>query len=313
MRVKIIGLLIMAGVLLLITRAYAWHSGGCIYCDYNENGEIDSGDLPLQGVVVKIVSTDGTFSATATTDRYGCFYIALPDDSLSYVQTLDPDSLPGGAGIITPNGGKLEFTLGNGGPEWIEYDWLVECGDAHIDCWLTGGGSQKDNVTGEYLAEKGPSHSFGGNVYPACDPDPGNGGSWNHVAHHDKLHFHATDIEVVRCGNIDGIPPGSESPVTPVNFIEFKGFGWLHGIKGNKDSWDKVYFFAHCQDRNEPGSTGAKDGSLVDRYFLHVFEDPSDPAGTTLLLLDEDGDPETVDPVLITRGNLQLHASSCTN
>ena len=58
-----------------------------------------------------------------------------------------------------------------------------------------------------------------------------------------------------------------------------------------------VYFFSHCEDRNEPGSAGVRDGALKDRYFLHVYSNPADPAGSTLLLVDVDGDPTTVDPV----------------
>ena len=49
----------------------------------------------------------------------------------------------------------------------------------------------------------------------------------------------------------------------------------------------------------------------ADRYFIHAFTDPADPQGSTVLLLDVDGDATTVDPALISGGNLQLHASSC--
>ena len=66
-------------------------------------------------------------------------------------------------------------------------------------------------------------------------------------------------------------------------------------------------FFARCEDRNEPGSTGETDGNLKDRYFIRVY----DNSGNTLLLLDQDGDPTTVDPVIITKGNMQIHVSSC--
>jgi hypothetical protein len=69
-----------------------------------------------------------------------------------------------------------------------------------------------------------------------------------------------------------------------------------------------VQFFGRAEDRNEPGSSGAKDGALVDRYFLSVF----DGAGAKLLLIDVDGNPATVDPVTITDGNLQIHISSCS-
>jgi len=112
----------------------------------------------------------------------------------------------------------------------------------------------------------------------------------------------------VACGNVPGIEPGSESPVTPFNFIEFQGTGTLKGIKGSKADFGAVSFFARCEDRNEPGSNGAKDGADIDHYFLHVFQ-----GGTTLLLVDEDGDPATVDPVTISGGNLQIHISSCAN
>ena len=49
----------------------------------------------------------------------------------------------------------------------------------------------------------------------------------------------------------------------------------------------------------------------VDRYFLHVIGDAGDPIGSTLLLVDVDEDPATVDPVMLTGGNLQIHISSC--
>jgi hypothetical protein len=179
--------------------------------------------------------------------------------------------------------------------------------DEALACWLTGGGTKFEAAIGAWLAEHGPSESFGGNVFPSCDPDPGNGGSWTHISHGRKLHFHGTDIETVNCGNVAGIPPGSESPVTPVNFIEFQGFGTLKGIHGNKVDHGTVFFFARAEDRNEPGSKGAKAGAQVDRYFLHVF----DANGNTLLLIDGDANPSTVDPVTITGGNLQMHASSC--
>ena len=63
----------------------------------------------------------------------------------------------------------------------------------------------------------GPKDSFGGNVNPSCSPEPGDGGQWNHVAHSLKLHFLGKTIRVVRCGNVVGIEPGSESPTTPFN------------------------------------------------------------------------------------------------
>ena len=96
-----------------------------------------------------------------------------------------------------------------------------------------------------------------------------------------------------------------------VNFIEFEGTGRVHGIRGNKASYPVVYFFGRAEDRNEPGSTGANEGQLVDRYFMNVFTDPADPVGSSIMLVDLDGNPATVDPVLITEGNMQLHSTGC--
>ena len=43
-----------------------------------------------------------------------------------------------------------------------------------------------------------------------------------------------------------------------------------------------------------------------------MFTNPADPVGSSVLLVDVDGDPATMDPVTITDGNMQIHASSCS-
>jgi hypothetical protein len=183
-------------------------------------------------------------------------------------------------------------------------------------CWLTAGGVKFSPITGTTMAEvkdNGPLDSVGGNVYPGCNATSGDGGNWNHIAHKKKLHFQGTDIQVIRCGNIAGIDPGSESPVTPFNFIEFKGTGSLKGISGNKDDFGTVCFFAHVEDRNEPGNENAllpNGGANVDRYYLNVFDCSSH---ASLLLIDMDGVVATIDPITITGGNFQIHISSCSN
>jgi len=294
--------------------AQAWHSSGHIVCDSNQDGEFDWEDTPLAGVRVLVANTAGTVHASALTDATGYYFVDLPEVPDSYVQTLDLSTLPAGSTVIVPASGQHTFTLtaldGTAGSlRYTVSNAACEPPQEEGACWLTGGGVKFEALVNQHLAERGPSDSLGGNVFPSCSPEPGNGGSWTHIAHSKKLHFHGTDIETVSCGNVPGIEPGSESPVTPFNYIEFQGFGTLKGIKGNKVDHGTVYFFARCEDRNEPGSNGAKDGADVDRYFLHVF----DGAGNTLLLIDGDGNPATVDPVTITGGNLQLHVSSCDN
>ncbi|MDX1449686.1 MAG: hypothetical protein R3246_11565, partial [Acidimicrobiia bacterium] len=179
-------------------------------------------------------------------------------------------------------------------------------------CWMTAGGVKFERVLDMDVAEHGPKDSLGGNVFPGCSPTAGQGGQWNHVAHNEKLHFQGFSVDSVTCGNVPGIEPGSESPVTPFNWIEFTGEGRLKGIKGNQTDIEPVYFFGRVEDRNEPGNeNSATAGEDIDRYFLQVYTDPMDPNGTTVLLIDMDGNPATVDPVTITGGNLQLHISSC--
>ena len=93
----------------------------------------------------------------------------------------------------------------------------------------------------------------------------------------------------------------------------FGGTGTLKGIDGNSADYGSVYFLAYVEDRNEPGSNGAKDGAQVDRYWLYVFSNTSDVAGSGKLLVNGSTSLSTFSPVPITGGNLQLHISSCDN
>jgi hypothetical protein len=277
--------------------AHAWDVQGHVFC-------ADTG-LPLGNVTVNVVGTtaDGSFAASTTTDDAGFYFITLPESPGSFELTLDL-ALVGG-GTSTP-GTPIDFSTTPDVTEFI-YDFVVSTpGCQNLGCWLTGGGTVKDTITGLFLATKDKNQSFGGNVNPGCSPTAGSGGDWNHVDKPDKLHFHGTTIVVDRCGNVDGIPPGSSSPVTPFNFIEFHGTGTLKGIQGNKADYGPVCFTARAEDRHEPGS-GANAGALIDRYFIQV----TDCAGTTLLLLEDSAQPGPSDPVTISTGNLQLHVSSC--
>jgi hypothetical protein len=171
-----------------------------------------------------------------------------------------------------------------------------------------------DSVLGIKAAQRGPRFSFGGNTFPGCSPTAGDGGQWNFVDHARKLHFQGWRVDQVVCGNVPGIPPGSTSPPTQFNYIEFSGVGTMNGIGGNKVSYDRVYFFVRAEDRNEPGNENAllpDGGDLIDRVFLRVYTNPLDPVGSIIYLLDVDGNAATVDPITITGGNIQIHISSC--
>ncbi len=281
--------------LVFASSALAWHVTGHVYCEGT--------GLPLGGVVVKVQGTNVGFLDSATTDSDGLYNITLLDTPASYSATLDLGGIGGGSVVSPPQPFHFDTTADNFA---ITIDWVVSSpACARLGCWLTGGGAKFSTITGTLLAEKGPQVNFGGNVNPSCSPDPGQGGQWNHVDKGAKLHFQGTAITVDRCGNVDGIPPGSTSPVTPFNFIDFHGTGVLKGIAGNKVNLDGVCFVGHAEDRNEPGSSGQHDGALKDRYFIRV----TDCAGTTLLVLENT--PGASDPITITDGNLQIHVSSC--
>lgn len=281
---------------------------GTILCDTNGDRQIDAGvDIPLLGVVVNIDETGGATVGAATSEGDGTYFFNLPNQQgVEYRLTLDGSTLPADATFIIPASGDYVFNSSDG----IEFtrDWLIDselCREVETEgCWLTGGGHWREG-------RGTPRHNFGGNVFPSCSPDPGEGGQWNHVRRRNGVHVLGQSIDVVRCGNVGGIPDGSTSPVTPFNFIEFEGEGRLTGQGNNRIPEQDVYFFARAEDRNEPGSGGGQAGGEIDRYFIHAFTDPADPAGSTVLLLDMDGDASTVDPALISGGNLQLHASGC--
>jgi hypothetical protein len=292
-----------------VSGALAWHVNGHVYCDVDQNGEIDNGDFALANVGLDL--HDG-LDNTGSTDNGGFYSIALSDVPDCYTLTLDGSTLPAGASYVIPASGTQIFCTTNTDISIEGVDWLISSEECTGLCWMTGGGVKFEPVTGTNLADHGPKITFGGNVHPGCSATAGEGGEWNHVDHQLKLHFQGRAIPTVRCGNVDGIPPGSTSPKTPFNFIEYTGTGTLKGISGNKADFGNVYFFARAEDRNEPGSgDSAKAGALIDRYFLRVYSNPADPAGSTLLLFDSDNDPATVDPETITGGNIQLHISSC--
>jgi hypothetical protein len=315
---KILAFCIMISIMFLVAGpSFAWHASGQVFCDVNQSGFLEiPEDTPLEGVTVRI---SNAVDLEQDTDTAGFYYIRLPDVGGTYTETLEA-GLPIDALILDPSSGINQFTLDNA-TYTNEQNWLIDSATCQPSgCWLTGGGVKFSSITNTRLAEvstgkgHGPLHSFGGNVFPSCDPDPGDGGQWNHIAHSIKLHFQGKSIHTVTCGNLDPevTEPGSESPVTPFNYIEFEGEGTLKGIKGRKVDYGTVYFEARAEDRNEPGNENAnKDdgGATIDHYYLRVY----DGDGNTLMVVEDASLPGDMDPIRITGGNLQLHISSCDN
>ncbi len=279
------------------------------------------------------IGTGGAINFSGTVTNCGVYYDltnitvvddnGTPGDPSDDFVVLGPISLKWGGDSANYTGSYIPTTspstntvtaTGYSGSEVYTATASATCNQTGGKCWLTAGGVKFSPITGQMMAEykeNGPHDSVGGNVYPGCNADSGDGGNWNHIAHKQNLHFQGTSIQVVQCGNMPGIPAGSESPVTPYNFIEFKGTGTLKGISGNKADYGTVCFFAHVEDRNEPGNEKAllpDGGALIDRYFLNVYDCST---LNTLLLVDMDNNPATIDPITITGGNFQIHISSC--
>lgn len=304
-------------VLLLLVggHCFAWNASGQVLCDTQPNGLLDALDTPLGGVgvVVRRYPSEEPNGSTITDDA-GFYFKALPGLIDTYSVSLRPEDLPADAIIVEPADGFGIFVTTDADNQITE-NFLIDsatCREPPQDgCWMTGGGVKFEPILKEEMAVHGPKDTLGGVIYPSCDPDPSAGGQWNHIAHSEKEHYQTFDVNMVRCGNVDNHPPGSESPVTPFNFIEWEGVGRMKGIHGNKSEYDVVHFFGRAEDRNEPGSEGPAEGGNIDRYFLHAWITGPGGTTTTLLCVDEDGDCSTVDPRTISGGNLQLHYSSC--
>jgi hypothetical protein len=295
-----------AALLMCAATGNAWHLTGKVQCP---------GAFALPGVVVNATGTscEGPFSASAATGPDGSYEIKLPDCDGSFTATLDISTLPAGSSVTSPALGSASFvTTFDDDSEVVDFEiGGIACSQGA--CWFTGGGAKIDPLIGLPVGQKGKWISFGGNVNPGCSPTAGDGGNWNHVDRLANMHFQGRTIRVIDCGNVTPPPPpGSTSPVTPFNYIEWTGVGTVKGIQGNKLNIN-VYFNARTEDRNEPGTKDANAGSGVDRYYLHVFTNPADPIGSTLLLVNGHANPLTVIPVEIDHGNFQLHISSCDN
>ena len=304
---RLVTLFTLVSLVVLANAAFAWHIQGHVFCD--------ASGLPLGGISIQVSSSDNAgFTGTATSGDDGSYLITLPDGPGCYVASAQVGA---SETVIGPAGNSYAFCADDNTFEFTQDFVISSPACANEGCWLTGGGAKFSALTDTFLGQsnnvkKNKLFNWGGNVNPGCSPTAGDGGNWNTLDAVQKLHFHGTAIQVIRCGNVDGIPPGSTSPATPFNFIEFQGTGWVGGIQGNKASYPLVYFFGRAEDRNEPGSNGQRDGAGKDRLFLNVYTNAADPVGSSLILVDQDADPSTVDPLIISDGNLQIHVSSCS-
>lgn len=282
--------------------ARACQISGKIFCS--------PGGLPLGGVVIQLYDGDPASGGTpiaggsVTTGDDGSYALWAADVFGTAGWPANTFALPilgAGASLVSPTG-----AVALSDSDVLVQDWVVSDPErcSVLGCWLTGGGAKLSRITNTTLAEKGPKISFGGNVNPGCSPTAGSGGNWNHLDRDLGYHFQVQAIQVIECGNVDGIPPGSTSPVTPYNYILWQGQGRaVKPVNGDIEKGDPVCFRGKAEDRNEPGSSGAKDGAQIDRYYFEVFD-----CGTNVSLYALGTEAA---PLPITDGNLQIHVSSC--
>jgi len=57
----IAGCCALAAASVNISVATTWTTSGFVMCDANQNGQIDSGDTPLTGILVVITNSSGTY------------------------------------------------------------------------------------------------------------------------------------------------------------------------------------------------------------------------------------------------------------
>ena len=308
---SLLGVVFIVVVILSVSATGAWGNTCIAVTKVCEDAGRD-GVINFSGTVTNCSDTDGHWANNVTVfDDHAGLVLTVEwldvGESASYSGSYIATESPSTNTVIA----TATFPYFSPGPVTLTATDSATCEAMEVgQCWLTAGGVKFSPLANGLVAEfRGPKDNVGGNVYPGCSPFAGDGGSWTHIDHQENLHFHGTDITVLECGNVPGIEPGSESPVTPYNYIEFEGTGTLKGIHGNKDDYGTVCFFAHAEDRNEPGNEkalGVDGGDDIDRYFMSVYD--CDTNEEFLRVDDGEGDPRT-----ITGGNFQIHISSCDN
>jgi hypothetical protein len=86
---------------------------GIIFEDTTHTGQFGPGNVPLSGVLVIVTNTSGTFLASGfSSASRGNFAIDLGTSTDTYVEFLEPMTLPAGAVVELPAGGVYTFTPG---------------------------------------------------------------------------------------------------------------------------------------------------------------------------------------------------------
>jgi len=274
----------------------AWITAGYVYCDSNQNEQIDAGDTPIPGVLVVVTNISGTFSnANFTTTPDGGFVLELPSVPDTYVEYLHPLTLPGDAVGVLPPGGYHMFTLDGSTSNFLG-NFLVSsptCTNTPPPpppqtngCCLKASGT----IGGK---KSKPAFCFAGEAVPACACTNGDSGVWDVVAFNAKLHFEGCVLDIVNCGEVSVTNCAGST-----KFIEFQGIGKLKGIAGCRADYGLVYFYARAEDRGKQG----------DSLYFRAYS----AEGATLLLISGDmSDASHIVPLPLCTGDVKIGTDCC--
>lgn len=307
---------ITAGLLLAsgsVTLCPAWQTGGYVFCDANQDGQIDSGDTPVPSVLVVVTNTSGTYSnATYTDTPDGGFVMDLPSVPDSYVEYLNPLSLPSDATVAVPSGGSYMFSLDGVTTSNFLGNFLF------ISASCAGSSPPPPPppppvTNGCCLAAHGQvcewnskaHYDFEAEVIPDCSSTNGDdSGHWDVVSRELNLKFDSCVFQTISCGELLDTNTGCIS-----SFIEVQGAGTLRTegyCKGRNrghpgGSSTLVLFDALAEDH---GNCETNDALYFRAY---------DTDGTTELLISTDMTNATdVAPVPIKKGDIDIGTSCCT-
>jgi hypothetical protein len=246
----------------------AWFKFGTVYCDANTNGIIDTGDVPVVSVLVVVTNSSGTFSNADWTAADGTFLIELPDAPDMYFDYINPDTLPAGTVSVSPDLATFQTDAND---TIITNDFLIEnpaCLNVpppttNGPCWLTGCGTIVCGQ-GHGRGHEHKGHSFVGVVYPGCQAAAPS--TWEDLDYVAKLEFCSTQMEVVTCGTIPGVPASCGSQTNGFNYIDFQGVGFLKGVGCNPTNYGYVQFYARCEDHSGTGGCPSCGGGEGDEH-----------------------------------------------
>lgn len=287
---------------------FAWDVGGYVFCDANQNGQLDSGDMPEAGVLVVVTNTSGTYSNavyTATPD--GGFVLDLPSATDSYVEYLHPLSLPADASVVVPAGGTYAFTLDGTTASNFLGNFLFSSASCASNQPPPPPPATNNNcclsARGQVCEWNSQAHyAFHAEVRPDCGTT-NDTGHWQVVSRELNLQFDSCVLQTVNCGQLLDTNSGCVSAYMDVQgagILKTGGFckGKYRGHSKSTKTLVAFYARAVCH------------GNCLTNDLLYFRAYDLD--GTTELLISADtSDATDIAPVPIDDGTIRIGTSSC--